>query len=179
MWIRDQLPRALPETRYILYGYDSPLLTNSFQTIFDLSCEFVDQLRSQGWTLSTSKPLIFLAHSLGGLILKQAFAIVANYPDYGPLKDAIRGAVLFGVPNFGMEQSALMTIAEGAANEALIRDLAPSSKYLMQLHDQTEGLAFLQHVVLHWAYETRESPTVMVGSHPFCYHYLIVLFWTV
>ena len=167
MWIRDQLPRALPDIRYILYGYDSPLLTNSFQTIFDLSRGFVEQLRSQGWTLSTSKPLLFLAHSLGGLVLKQAFTIVANHPDYGPLKNAIRGAILFGVPNFGMEQSALLAVAEGAANERLIRDLAPSSQYLTQLHAQVEGLAFLQDVVLHWAYETRESPTVIVRIRPF------------
>jgi hypothetical protein len=162
MWIRDQLPRALPDIRYILYGYDSPLLTNSFQTIFDLSSGLVEQMRGHGWTLSTNKPLLFLAHSLGGVILKQAFTIVANHLDYGPLKNAIRGAILFGVPNFGMEQSALAAIVEGEASEVLIGDLAPSSQYLMQLHDQTEGLAFLQDVVLHWAYESRESPTVVV-----------------
>lgn len=165
MWIRDDLPQALPRVRFILYGYDSTLPSDSFQRIPDLSQALLQQLQANGWTLSTCKPLLFLAHSLGGLVLKQALVTLANHPGtLKPLQDVIRGAVCFGVPNFGMEQEALLSMVEGRPNNDLIAELAPRSEYLSTLHEQMHGIAFLQGVKLFWAYETQESPTVRVSE---------------
>lgn len=164
MWIRDDLPQALPQVRFILYGYDSTLRSDSFQRIPDISQALLQQLHASGWTLSTCKPLLFLAHSLGGIVLKQALVTLANHPGtLEPLRDVIRGAILFGVPNFGMEQTALLSMVENRPNEELVTDLAPGSKYLSTIHDQMSGLSFLQSVTLFWAYETQESPTVRVS----------------
>lgn len=162
MWIRDRLPRDLPSVRYVLYGYDSKVGSNSFQSIRDLAIGLIEQLKAQGWTLSSCKPLLFLAHSLGGLILKEVLVVLANHPSTSPLQKAIRGAIFFGVPNLGMEQSALLSMVDGTPNQALIEDLAPDSHYLVQLHEKMTGLAYLQGVDCHWAYETRTSPTVQV-----------------
>ena len=164
MWIRDALPRFLPNIRPILYGYDTTLLRdNSFQSIFDLAVGLLDQLKANGWTSPKTKPLAFLAHSLGGLVLKQAFVCLANKIDHDdPLRNAIKGAVLFGVPNFGMTQSHLMEAVKGQANSKLIADLASGSPFLAQLDAQFSGIAYLQQLQLFWGYETRESPTLIV-----------------
>lgn len=142
--------------------------SNSFQSIRDLAVGLIEQLKAQGWTLSSCKPLLFLAHSLGGLILKEALVILANPTGPSLLQEAISGAIFFGVPNLGMEQSALLAMVDGTPNEALVADLTPGSDYLVQLHEQMTGLAFLQKVDCHWAYETRTSPTVQVRNirHP-------------
>ncbi|OTA53967.1 hypothetical protein K449DRAFT_389512 [Hypoxylon sp. EC38] len=167
MWIRDTLPKSLPHIRPILYGYDTTLIkSQSFQSIFDLALGLINQLKANGWASSTCKPLAFLAHSLGGIVLKQAFVALANRIERDdPILHAIKGAVLFGVPNLGMEQSHLEAIVEGQPNMQLISNLSLDSPYLRQLDEQFSGISYLQNALLYWCYETRKSPTVIRDSN--------------
>ncbi|CAH0022416.1 unnamed protein product [Clonostachys rhizophaga] len=166
MWIRDALPKSLPRVRPILYGYDTILQnSNSFQSILDIACGLLNQLRACGWASPTAKPLLFLAHSLGGLVLKQAFVSLANtLQSDNTLRVSIKGGILFGVPNFGMEQSSLLSMVRGQSNEGLVGDLALNSQYLSHLDKQFAGLSFLQDAKIYWAYETRKSPTLKQDS---------------
>ncbi|KAI1643999.1 uncharacterized protein F4817DRAFT_231917 [Daldinia loculata] len=167
MWIRDALPQSLRNVRPILYGYDTTLVESlSFQTIFDLALGLINQLKANGWTLPTCKPLVFLAHSLGGIVLKQAFVSLANKIERDdPIRQAIRGAVFFGVPNLGMAQSHLMAVVEGQANMQLVEDLSIQSDYLQYLDQQFSGISYLQDALLYWCYETKKSPTVALDSN--------------
>ncbi|KAI0188869.1 hypothetical protein EV127DRAFT_433207 [Xylaria flabelliformis] len=166
MWIRDALPRLLPNVRPILYGYDTALLDqNSFQLIDDLSLKFIYQLKAHGWSSPGRKPLAFLAHSLGGLILKQAIVTAADKLETdNPIVRSVQGAVFFGTPNYGMEQSHLMKMVKGQYNEQLVADLSPNSLYLQRLDDQFGGISFLQKSRLYWCYETKATPTVRCDS---------------
>ncbi|ETS74270.1 hypothetical protein PFICI_14136 [Pestalotiopsis fici W106-1] len=166
MWIRDALPKSLPSIRPIIYGYDTTLVnSNSFQSILDLALNLLSLLKANGWNSPTSKPLVFLAHSLGGIVLKQALVSLANHMRRDDLlRKAIRGAIFFGVPNLGMEQSHLMAMVDGQPNEAIVDDLSVNSEYLCQLDEQFAGITYLQGIHLYWAYETRKSPTVSKNS---------------
>ncbi|KAF3019707.1 hypothetical protein E8E14_007710 [Neopestalotiopsis sp. 37M] len=82
-----------------------------------------------------------------------------------PLQKAIKGAIFFGVPNLGMEQSHLMAMVDGQPTETIVADLFVNSEYLRQLDQQFAGIAYLQRVQLYWAYETRKSPTVIKNTH--------------
>ncbi|TRX89935.1 hypothetical protein FHL15_009207 [Xylaria flabelliformis] len=166
MWIRDDLPRLLPNVRPILYGYDTTLQDhNSFQLIDDLSLEFIYQLKAHGWSSPGRKPLAFLAHSLGGLILKQAIVTAADKLETdNPIVRSVQGVVFFGTPNYGMEQSHLMEMVKGQYNEQLVADLSPNSLYLQRLDDQFSGISFLQKSQLYWCYETKATPTVACDS---------------
>ncbi|VUC22983.1 unnamed protein product [Clonostachys rosea] len=166
MWIRDALPKALPRVRPILYGYDTVLQnSNSFQSILDIACGLLNQLRACGWATATAKPLLFLAHSLGGLVLKQALVSLANsFQSDNTLRVSIKGGILFGVPNFGMEQTSLLSMVRGQSNEGLVADLALDSQYLSHLDQQFSGLSSLQDAKIYWAYETKKSPTVIQDS---------------
>lgn len=172
MWIRDRLPPAIPGLRSLIYGYDSPLAgSSSFQSIADLSRSLVLHLTSGGWNLPSSKPIIFLAHSLGGLVLKHATVQAASGTrSVNNLLDNIRGAVMFGVPSLGMEQSHLMTMVEGQPNEFLVQDLSREggSNYIRQLNAQFDGLSFLKRARILWAYETKMSPTAVVRCSWLC-----------
>ncbi|KAI1778565.1 hypothetical protein F4818DRAFT_304526 [Hypoxylon cercidicola] len=166
MWIRDKLPWSLPNVRPILYGYDTTLIdSHSFQSIFDLALGLIHHLRANGWVSPTCKPLSFLAHSLGGLVVKQAFVLIASRIERdSPIRQAIKGAVFFGVPNFGMEQSHLAVVVKGQPNAELIENLKLDSTYLRQLDEQFSGISYLQNCSLHWGYETQKSPTVAQDS---------------
>lgn len=82
MWLRDALHYDLtsedddrPMARVMIYGYESILAgSQNTQNIEDLATSLVTSLRSLV-TSGTSRPIIFVAHSLGGLIVKQVIPI--------------------------------------------------------------------------------------------------------
>ncbi|CAG9990569.1 unnamed protein product [Clonostachys byssicola] len=167
MWIRDELPRSIPGVRTIIYGYDSQLLgSQSFQTIGDISLGLLPQLHAGGWSLTTSKPIIFLAHSLGGIVLKDAIVLMADRENFSPILNNIKGIMMFGVPSLGMHQSHLQAMVEGQANETLVQDLSREngSSYLRQLNKAFDGLSFLKTTCIYWAYETQETPTAVLQN---------------
>lgn len=170
MWIRDDLARYARGTRAILYGYDTELdRSSSFQTIYDLAKQLIEQLHAYRGPGSVT-PLAFLAHSLGGLVVKQALRDLANnYPgrEYQNLLAAVRGGVFFGVPNMGIEQGGFYSIVHNNANEFLIRDLSGRTNFYRELTKAFAGIPFNEHCTFFWAYETKESPTVIVCD----YHY--------
>lgn len=168
MWIRDELPRSFPGVRVVLYGYDSRLIgSSSFQSIRDIAHSFVLNLKSGAWNISSSKPIIFLAHSLGGIVLKEAIVQMAGSTDrkVADTLDNLLGAIMFGVPSLGMQQSHLMAVVEGQANEMLVQDLSRDngSNYVRQLNESFNGLSIVHTMKIFWAYETEESPTVVVS----------------
>ncbi|OTA77633.1 hypothetical protein M434DRAFT_382717 [Hypoxylon sp. CO27-5] len=165
MWIRDELPRAMPDTRFSIYGYDTTLVrSNSFQSIEDLATSLIDHIKASVLALSAAKPLVFLAHSLGGIVLKEAFVALANgYERSTHILNLFQGGVFFGVPSQGMATSHLLAMVKGQVNEQLVHDLSMGSEYLRSLDDRFSGLALLRDMCLYWAYETKTSPTVIVS----------------
>jgi len=164
-WIRDALPRALPTTRVIIFGYDTTLCkSNSFQTIADLASSLTGSLKGLGFESPAAKPVIFLAHSLGGVVFKQALTAWASGDDSERrMLRRVVGAVLFGVPSRGMETKALMTVVRGQANEGLVRDLMVKSDYLQSLDDGFFDVALRGRMKLFLAFETKTSPTLAVS----------------
>ena len=167
MWVRDSLPKHLRGTRAILYGYNTKLHdSNSFQRIRDLARELISQLVAYGWDAQPSKHLAFLAHSLGGLVLKQALVELdrSRDPAYKNILAIVRGCVCFGVPNLGMEQAHFRAIVQTNPNEALVDDIGRDSNYLRRLNEDFSKCSFKPHVKFFWAFETAESPTAVVGE---------------
>ncbi|KAF8530221.1 hypothetical protein BU17DRAFT_59986 [Hysterangium stoloniferum] len=64
LWLRDFLPQAIPAARILSYGYDA---------YTDSSLISLARLHMSREADDTKKrPIIFIAHSLGGIILKSA-----------------------------------------------------------------------------------------------------------
>ena len=164
MWLRDAVPKKFPHMRVLTYGYDSHLPNSeSFQTIHNISLAFVNKIRSLGFTEPSTKPMLFLAHSLGGIIVKQAIVQIANTPALGrTFLPKIRRAIFFGVPSKGMLISHLLPMVKHQANEPLIQSLCESSPYLAKLDEQFHGISLTQRMAIVSVYETRKSQTPQV-----------------
>lgn len=166
MWLRDKLPEDVLSFRQIIYGYDTSLTGNdSFQVIEDLAISFIEKLRSIGRASPAAKPLIYFAHSLGGIILKYALVTLAGSCGVERLMlEKTRSIFFFGVPHLGMEMSHLLEIAQGQPNEPLVRALSHEDSNLARLDDQFHGIAMFSKVEVISVYETKLSRAAQVGN---------------
>ncbi|KAI0164334.1 hypothetical protein GGR52DRAFT_585622 [Hypoxylon sp. FL1284] len=166
IWLRDYLPKDEPNTRVLLYGYDTTLLEiDSRMSIEEMGFFFLEILISFRQGNNTNRrPIIFIGHSLGGLLIKEALVYAQkkyNNSAYRQLFQACSGLLFFGVPNFGLRSEQLETIVEGRPALNLIRDLVvdsdsmPSS-YLKRISNDFSNCCQGQYRVVSF-YETRLS----------------------
>lgn len=170
MWLRDGLPKHCSNFRCIIYGYDSRLPdSRSFQDIEDISKALTRRLRSIGCSSPSAKPTILLAHSLGGIVLKEALVQMARSNEWEVflLSNVIK-IILFGVPNRGMRISHLIPMAKSQPNEPFIHRLSTHSMYLSQLDEQFNGISCYLRSRLVSIYETSQSQTPRVSRRKTC-----------
>lgn len=80
-WLQDFLPSQLKaqrlESRVMSYGYDSGgILSKSISDIDGVAREVLNRLQGQrGSTAERKRPILFVAHSLGGVVVKQVYHI--------------------------------------------------------------------------------------------------------
>lgn len=101
LWLRDLLPEDLPGARIYTYSYPSHVLfSTSKATISDYAQSLLVSL-SAARVGQERRPIIFIAHSLGGIVLKQALVSAKFDPNYSPLLDNTRAILFFGTPHRG------------------------------------------------------------------------------
>ncbi|VUC27567.1 unnamed protein product [Clonostachys rosea] len=143
MWLRDALPQYIKDSRIFIYGYDTKLIgSSSFQSLRNLGQVLYLTIRNlrQTDSKSTGVPLIFIGHSLGGLVIKEVYQmikIMTEEKDHmnSTILDAIRGILFFGTPHTGMNTGSLAQMARGRPNEELVKSLDIDSQYLKTLDD--------------------------------------------
>ncbi|KAK5989396.1 hypothetical protein PT974_10915 [Cladobotryum mycophilum] len=135
MWVRDTLPNLVKGVKFILYG---------------------------GWAAPGPKNLSFFAHSLGGVVLKEAFRMVADSGVMAePILNRTRGVVFFGVPSQGLDVSDLQIMLGDQPNkDALVKEISCEGSFLETLEEQFLGISQLRKMSLLWAFETEITPTV-------------------
>ena len=164
VWLRDRLPKDIPVIKPIIYGYDTQLLkSESVQTIDDLASSFIARLKAIGRASDSAKPLVIMAHSLGGILLRSALIQMTSSGDEEDcILSSIKMVFFFGVPNRGMHMSHLLSMVKGQPNETLIQLLSPNSDYLSSLNYHFSGIAQIRTIRLVYAYETKLSRTTQV-----------------
>lgn len=71
-WLRDVLPEHTPQARIFLYVYNSKLVYGGDKGRFvDKATELLEVTRNAR-KKQPQRPLVFLAHSLGGILVRQA-----------------------------------------------------------------------------------------------------------
>jgi ankyrin repeat protein len=166
MWLRDALPRDLPKARVLIYGYDSTVAgSESFQNLGDIASSFRASLKEVTSNMRLMRPFIFIAHSLGGLVLKQALLQMATSEDEDDARHLKETSdiLFFGVPNQGLELSSLYPMAHGQLNLAFLSTLDRNSIHLQKLVTEFNIFDLSDTRIISF-YETRKSPTARQDS---------------
>jgi Putative serine esterase (DUF676) len=164
MWLRDRLPLDLKHVRSIIYGYDTKLHNSeSFQNVEDIARALVARLNSTIQLFLPVRPIVFLTHSLGGIVLKSAIIQIAENGNMKDFIEAIVEVIFFGVPHLGMSMSHLCQMVRGQPNIALVNEIFPNSAYLSTLDEKFSAVALSHKMRLVSAYETTRSRTTQVN----------------
>ncbi|KAL7913986.1 hypothetical protein GGI35DRAFT_475827 [Trichoderma velutinum] len=170
MWLRDSLPGHLtsetdnrPMARVMIYGYESAVAqSKNMQNLEDLATAFHSSLLALA-AGPTTRPIILVGHSLGGLIIKQTLISLARstIPDDQKLIRAVYGVIFFGTPHDGMDISSLIPMVGDGPNRFLIESISRINSQIIsiQQRDFHYALGKKGDSEVFCFYETLESPT--------------------
>ncbi|KAL4913296.1 hypothetical protein BDW62DRAFT_192757 [Aspergillus aurantiobrunneus] len=119
-WPRDYLPRDIPDTRVFIYGYNSTVTdartmsTASIKDHADTLLNLLDMERKEQMAARAPK-IIWICHSLGGLVVKQALLNAHEDRKYTSIRTDTCGLVFFGTPHRGAKGVELGKIAANVA----------------------------------------------------------------
>ncbi|MCJ1245931.1 hypothetical protein MMC30_003135 [Trapelia coarctata] len=153
-WLRDEdmLHQAIPRACILTWGYDSrthstsPISTQHFD---DHAEELVQQLCLEREMNQISKrPIIFVAHSLGGLLVKKAliYCQLSSHEKCKDIKLSTYGIMFMGTPHQGGEDTSLgskvLTVASiyYNTNKNLLRHLERDSGQVASLLLEYQGM---------------------------------------
>ncbi|KAI0419818.1 ankyrin [Xylaria grammica] len=150
-WPRDLLPDVIPRARVLTFGYDTNIRHSlngpiSQNRLGDHATDFLsalDDCRSQ----CPNRPLIFVAHSLGGLLVKDVLRLSKSYEDTQPDRYNVYGSttslLFFGTPHAGADprnavHKVLTNIVKATGfrvNEQIVQTLMPGAERSKLLAD--------------------------------------------
>ncbi|KAI1145838.1 Alpha/Beta hydrolase protein [Nemania diffusa] len=136
IWLADLLPKKLPGCRVMSYEYNASIKSMAVGEIDDVARTMFGKLKDIRET--SNIPIVFIAHSLGGIVIKQALALAEQSQyDFPGMTTHTKGIVFFGTPHRGANAAdwALMATKIG-------RSVLPRShfRYLEILKRNSEEL---------------------------------------
>ncbi|KAI1120345.1 Alpha/Beta hydrolase protein [Nemania abortiva] len=107
-WPKLMLPSRIPEARILTFGYDASVIgfwrSISRNSIGDHSNNLLSALSSFR-SNAELRPIIFIAHSLGGLVVKDALlsSRASPEPHLRRILDCVRALLFLGTPHYGAD----------------------------------------------------------------------------
>lgn len=156
IWPKDVLPSILGAVRILTFGYDAYIVTKSVAShngVLDHAKNLLNDLTRTRIGRDVSRPLILVAHSLGGIVSKEAILLSRNNSQAHLrwMFDCVHGVVFMGTPHKGSWMADWAKISANAlglaksTNSSLLDILKEENKYLESIHDRFCDMLKEQH----------------------------------
>ena len=136
LWLRDFLPDQVPGARVFSFGYPSEVaFTTAKGKLLDFARSLLESLKSRrlGERLQC-RPLIFVCHSMGGIVVKQALITARlDLDNYGDIQESTRGCLFLATPHRGSESVLWPSILANIANVAFAASSSFSGSFRSDL----------------------------------------------
>ncbi|GAB1316533.1 hypothetical protein MFIFM68171_06743 [Madurella fahalii] len=138
---RDFLPAYLPNCRVLSWSYNATI--NGLRRIRDHALSLLVSLRDMREDENTPlRPLVFVGHSSGGVIIKQALRLAFNDAErYEFIAGSVCGVVFFATPHYGQEQDHWQQFVSDVITCRHASALGPSRKMRDDIKRQSEWLS--------------------------------------
>ncbi|KAF7914114.1 uncharacterized protein EAF01_000520 [Botrytis porri] len=156
MWLRDQLPNELPGARIFSFGYDANVLfSRGTGTIEDFATALLeDLLRERSNDKNRKRRIIFICHSMGGIVVKKALIRAFNIKLYRNIFELTSAILFLATPHMGSDETKLPLLISKFANgllalpmrfsgrvrDELITPLSRGSSVLIETQDEFKRL---------------------------------------
>jgi hypothetical protein len=164
MWLRDTVAANFQQLSVWTYGYESNLADNrtvgefsEYASTFGLSFRYLHEALKTHAKL----PIIFIAHSLGGLLLKEMIIELSRMDN--EIVQSVAAILFFGVPTQGMNTSALETIVGDNPSRYNLTLLDNNLGHRRRHEDHSKFCSVFpsQQSKVFQFYETKATPSVL------------------
>ncbi|KAJ5938334.1 hypothetical protein N7466_001468 [Penicillium verhagenii] len=171
MWLRDFLSKDLPQCRTMIYGYNSKLSSHGVDTILDYGRELMEEIKKVRNTKELQqRPLIFIAHSFGGIILAHCLVKAIqtrdeDHPAITSLYPATYSMILFAIPHKGLVMDDIQQMMGGDKShprEQLLQQISSNSDLL--IHQLTDFKNLIRDRKVVSFYETEQTRRLVLDS---------------
>ncbi|KAH9909403.1 hypothetical protein F4778DRAFT_229652 [Xylariomycetidae sp. FL2044] len=139
-WPSSWLPYddAFTDVRIHTFGYHSSVSRESVLNIKDFSRSLLGAIYdSPSIPRKQHVPLIFVGHSMGGLVIKKAYVLGHQLPEFSSLVQKVCAMFFLGVPHQGAAiAQTLQRLLSLHGARPFVNDLLPSSSALESLNDE-------------------------------------------
>ena len=141
-WPKTLLPPKLSKARILTYGYDAYIVRKSVASsnrLIDHATNLLNDLTTdRACCNASSRPLIFVTHSLGGLVCKEVILLSRNNPEahLQGIFNRIKGIIFMGTPHKGAWMADWTKIPASAlgvvksTNKSLLKILETDDQFL-------------------------------------------------
>ncbi|KAL8859328.1 MAG: hypothetical protein Q9178_004266 [Gyalolechia marmorata] len=171
-WPKVLLPQAIPNARIITYGYDADVVhwtsTAGQNTTREHAQNLVNDLcNHRTRTKSIKRPILFVAHSLGGLVVQDALLLCVNPSDksQATFLNSARGICFLGTPNGGSDFTKFATAVANVISLSIVK--RPNAQLLEVLKKRSQVLANVKNGFLTLVRRRAEEGSQTIKLHAF------------
>jgi len=159
-WPLDLVARDFEDVRVLTYGYTSDpsgffVKRTNMMTISEHAEKLLQTLNAYRGRCK-GRPIIFIAHSLGGILVKAAILASLKFGEQHSLRDLAKSCsaiMFFGTPHLGAQAAVYGEIVAGilgtigvSTNTKVLKGLQPGAEILMNIDADFNGLLSEQKI---------------------------------
>ncbi|KAF7559395.1 hypothetical protein G7046_g4757 [Stylonectria norvegica] len=107
-WVRQGIRREVDVARILLYEHPEP---REGTTLSSLADEFLEELQELRSREENARPVLFVGHSIGGIVVKMALIKASRDSRYEEILRQCYGVAFFGTPHQGSSYFAMPSLA--------------------------------------------------------------------
>ncbi|XP_037282655.1 protein SERAC1 [Rhipicephalus microplus] len=145
-WPKSWLAEDMPYSRILALDYDTYLsqwspncpLEPKKRTLVSRATDMLTKLHHAG---VGERPIIWITHSMGGLLVKEMLAIASESPKYEGIARNTSGVVFYAVPHRGADLGDFTASFKLLLLPSVeVQELEKESPHLLEIHDKFEKL---------------------------------------
>lgn len=177
-WPQQWLPKdpAFKNVRVQSFGYDSDWLSGkeNCMDIRHFGKSLMGEMVTSPHLANTDTPIVLIGHSMGGLIIKQAYMLARHNNGHERLAKRIHSIYFLATPHRGADLAKLLgnILRIAFSSRAYVLDLRRDSAAIQSIND--EFRAYHRDICLWSFYETQKLSKLKIGMGIAVFRKLIV-----